>query len=244
MPSKESAAQDKARAAQDKAAREEKPSVHSRLNDFLRRNRAAVISVFAAGLLAVVVAAVWTITDERIAARSARALEAAEASLQEWYGMEPGPAATEKANEILAALDSIRSKYGRRYAAQKAVVLAGRVQARNGDWAAAERLFREAADLRKDSLLAGFALQEAAAAAEERRDTQAAIELWTRVIDTAGAVGIPHAHFALGSLYEETKQYGQAREQYEKLAAAYPENDWTKLSRNRIILLKSQGLLP
>ncbi len=253
MASKESSALDKAArtahekaapAAQDKAAREEKPSIHSRLNDFLRKYRAAVIAVFAAGLLAVVVAAVWTIADERVAARSAQALETAEASLQEWYGMEPGPAATEKANEILAALESIRSKYGRRYAAQKAVVLAGRVQARNGDWAAAEKLFREAADLRKDSLLAGFALQEAAVAAEERRDTQAAIELWMKVVGLAGTVGVPHAHFALGSLYEDTKQYAQAKEQYDKLIAAYPENDWTKLARDRIILLKSQGLLP
>ena len=232
-------------AAPNKAAREEKPSIHSHLNNFLRKNRIAVISVFAAGLLAVLAAAAWTILDERAASRSALALEKVEVSLREWYAMDQGPAATEKANEILAELDSISSKYGKRYAAQKAVVLAGRIQARNGDWAAAEKLFRQASELNPAGLLAGFALQEAAVAAEERRDNQAAIELWTKVIETAGgSVGIPHAHFALGSLYEETKQYDQAKVQYEKLTAAYPDNDWTKLARNRIILLKSQGLLP
>lgn len=245
MASKETSAQEAARAAQDKAARVETPSIHARLNDFLRRNRTAVISVFAAALVAVVAAAAWTILDERTATRSAQALETVEVSLREWFEMEPGPAAVEKSKEILAALDSIRSKYGKRYAAQKAVVLAGRIQARNGDWAAAEKLFRQASELNPASLLAGYALQEAAVAAEERRDTQAAIELWTKVIETAGsAVGIPHAYFTLGTLYEETKQYDQAKVQYEKLTAAYPDNDWTKLARNRIILLKSQGLLP
>ncbi len=231
--------------AQDKSVREEKPSIQSRLNDFLRKNRAAVIALFAAVLLVVAAAAVWTIVGERIDSRAAQALEKAEASLQEWYGMEQGPAATEKANEILAALDSIRSKYGKRYAAQKALVLAGRVRARNGDWTEAETLFRQAADLKKDSLLAGFALQEAAVAAEERGDPQAAIELWTRVAGLPGfAVGVPHAHFALGSLYEEAKQYDKAKAEYDKLTASFPDNDWTKLARNRIILLKSQGLLP
>jgi len=232
-------------AAPNKAAREEKPSIHSYLNDFLRKNRIAVISVFTAGLLAVLATAAWTILDQRAASRSAQALEKVEVSLREWYAMDQGPAATEKANEILAALDSIRSKYGKRYAAQKAVVLAGRIKARNGDWAAAENLFRQASELNPAGFLAGYALQEAAVAAEERRDNQTAIDLWTRVIETAGgSVGIPHAHFALGSLYEETKQYDQAKAQYEKLTAAYPDNDWTKLARNRIIHLKSQGLLP
>ena len=232
-------------AAQDKAAREEKPSIHARLNDFLRKNRAAVITVFAAAVLAVVAAAVWTVVDERVGTRSAQALEKVELSLGEWYGMEQGPAAAEKANEILAALDAIRSKYGKRYAGQKALVLAGRVQARNGDWAAAEKLFLQAADLNTKTALAGFALQEAAAAAEERGDTKTAIELWTRVVESSGAsAGIPHAHFVLGTLYEATKQYEQAKAQYDKLTAAFPDNDWTKLARNRIILLKSQGLLP
>ncbi len=232
-------------AAPIKAAREEKPSIHARLNDFLRKNRGVVLSVFAAALAAVVAAAVWTIADERIDSRSAQALEKVEVSLGEWFAMESGPASTEKANEILAELESIHSKYGKRYAGQKAAILAGRIHARNGDWVSAEKLFRQAADLDKDSLLAGFALQEAAAAAEERQDTSAAIELWKKVIDSAGqTVGIPHAQFALGTLYEETKQYDEAKVQYEKLIAAYPDNDWTKLARNRIILLKSRGLLP
>lgn len=236
-------------ASKDSAAsvktREEKPSIHARLNDFLRKNRVVVISLFGASLLAVVAAAVWTVVDERVASRSAVALEKIEVSLGEWYAMESGPASTEKANEILSGLEAVYSKYGKRYAGQKAAVLAGRVHARNGDWTSAEKLFRQAADLDEDSILAGFALQEAAVAAEERKDIPAAIELWKRVIDSADAsVGIPHAQFALGTLYEETKQYGEAKAQYEKLIAAYPDNDWTKLARNRIILLKSRGLLP
>ena len=231
--------------AKEKTSREEKPSLHAALNNFLRKHRVVFLSVFALILASVAVAAVWTIVDERAASQSAKALDRVEASLSEWYGMEAGPSSKEKADEILAELDAIAAKFGRRYAAQKSLVLSGRVYAALEDWAAAEKKFREAVDLRKDSFLAGFALQEAAAAAEERQDSKAAIELWTRVVDSAWvSVGLPHAHFVLGTLYEETKQYAEAKARYEKLIAAYPDNDWTKLARDRIILLKSQGLLP
>ncbi|HSV57205.1 MAG TPA: tetratricopeptide repeat protein [Magnetospirillaceae bacterium] len=229
----------------DKAGRDAKPSLQAALNDFLRKYRLVILTVFAVALTALAAVTVWTLVEEGMNTRSARALEKAELSLREWREMEDGPAARERAAEVLSELRSVAERYRRRYAGQKALVLAGRIQAGLGDWEAAENTFREAADARKDSHLTVFALAEAAVAAEERRDFAAAIELWTRVTASKGLpVGIPHAYFVLGTLYEETQQFEQARASYEKLIAEHPQSDWTKLARSRIIHLKSQGLLP
>ena len=238
MASKESA-------AMGKAAREEKPSAHATLNDFLRKNRTFFIVLLVVLLAAVVIAAVWTIVDGRISASAAQALEKVEKSMQEWAKMDAGDASRSKGDELLAELDGVASKYRRRYAGQKSLMLAGRVYESREDWESAGKKYLEAADRNPKSFLSYLALQEAARSAEERQDLQEAIRLWKRFVGTAPSteVGMAHAYFALGSIYEESRQYKEAGESYDKLLSAYPDNDWTKLARDRIILLKSQGLI-
>jgi tetratricopeptide (TPR) repeat protein len=183
--------------------------------------------------------------DRKISASAARDLERLETSLEAWSSTS-GPEADAKAEELLSDLDGVASKYRGRYAGQKALVLAGRVYGSRKDWASAEKKFLEAADLKKDSILSSFALQEAARSAEERQDLETAIKLWNRVVESSSGltVGLPTRILSWVTLYEESKQYSEASARYEKLIASYPDNDWTKLARDRIILLKSQGLLP
>jgi tetratricopeptide (TPR) repeat protein len=230
----------------NKTEREDKSSFYASLNNFLRKNRIFFIVLIAIILAGVLVAAIWTLVDSKTSANSAKALEQVETSIQKWNAMGKGPEAQSQADTILAELDTLASKYGRRYVSQKAYVLAGRIYADREDWSNAEKKFKQAADLNADSFLASFALQEAAVAAEEQKNNETAIALWNRVIESksASAIGLPHAYFDLGTLYEESKQYTEASVRYEKLIATYPDNDWTKLARDRIILLKSQGLLP
>jgi len=232
-------------AAPNKSAREEKPTIQARLNDFLRKNRVFFIVFFVILATLILIAAVWTIVDRSVSNSAAKALENVETSISEWSKMETGSESQSKSDAILAELDAVASKFKRRYAAQKSLVLSGRIYANRDDWASAEKKFLEAADFKSDSFLASFALQEAARSAEERQDIETAISLWKRVIDSYSdsTIGLPHAYFVLGTLYEESKQYAEASARYEKLIASYPDNDWTKLARNRIILLKSQGLL-
>ncbi len=234
----------KAPVPRENTAREEKPTFHAVLNEFLRRNRVFFLVLFSAILAVLLAAAVWTVVDGRISAAATEAMEKAEASIREWTALEESPESRSKSDEILAELDAISSRFGKRYAAQKALMLAGRFYAEREDWASAERKFLEAAERKTDSFLAPFALQEAARAAEER-DIETAVSLWKRFLENyPDSVGAPHALFVLGTLYEESKQFKEAADQYEKLASGHPDNDWTKLGRNRIILLKSQGLLP
>ncbi|MDP3129896.1 MAG: tetratricopeptide repeat protein, partial [Bacillota bacterium] len=89
-----------------------------------------------------------------------------------------------------------------------------------------------------------IALQEAAVAAEERGSPETAKSLYERFLkEYPNAVaGIPHAHFALGRLAEDTKEYVAAISSYEKIVATYPDSDWTKIAKDRILFINSRGL--
>ena len=233
-------------AVPEKAGRDDKPTFSTALNNFLRKNRVVFITLLVVVLVAILVAAIWTLVDSRISSSSAKGLEKVEESMQAWGAMAEGPESQSKADEILAELDALALKYGKRYVSQKALFLSGQIYAERSDWANAEKKYTQAADLNTDSSVAFFALQEAAVAAEEQQHNEAAIALWKRVVESksGSTIGMPHAYFALGTLYEESKQYSEASASYDKLVSDYPDNDWTKLARDRIILLKARGLLP
>ena len=55
--------------------------------------------------------------------------------------------------------------------------------------------------------------------------------------------GVAHGYFSLGRLAEESKDYANALVYYEKVVSLFPDDDWTKLSKDRIISLKSRGLV-
>ena len=88
--------------------------------------------------------------------------------------------------------------------------------------------------------LAPIALQNAAVAAEERGAPDAAIAHYQAVVEkyTGKTVGIPHALFSIGRLSEASKDYAAAIASYEKLLSLYADDDWTKLAKDRIIILK------
>jgi TolA-binding protein len=54
---------------------------------------------------------------------------------------------------------------------------------------------------------------------------------------------VPHALFAMGRLYEADEDFQSAFEVYDRLEDEFPQSNWTKMGRNRIIDLKVKGLI-
>jgi tetratricopeptide (TPR) repeat protein len=145
---------------------------------------------------------------------------------------------------ILASVEEIAKKWPRLFAGQRARTVAARVYESKSDWASAEREWIAAADALPSSYMAPLALQNAAAAAEEQDADSRAIDYYKRLIANydSAAIGIVHAYFALGRLYENSRDYASAVENYKKIVSTWPDDDWTKLATDRIIALKSRGL--
>jgi len=232
------------RSSKAKAAAEEKNRVTNLVSDFLRKYRVILLGVLAAVVLAVIVVAIWTAISEGQAKTATIGIEKAEDALAAYQGEQDQSKKADLEKNLLASLDKVISSWPRLYAAQKAHTIKAQLDADKKDWEGAEKEWLAASTILPNDFLAPLALQGAATAAEERGANDKAAEYYKRLIDkyTNKSVGIPHAFFALGRISEESKDYAAAASYYEKIIAGYPDDDWTKLAKDRILFMKSQGL--
>lgn len=223
---------------------EKKKTPYVKFAEFLRKYRVPVLAVFGAAILAVLAIAVGTAIKDSAVKASTTRLEKLDADFAAYSGEQDATkkAALEKA--LIASIEETVKKGSRQYAGQKALAYKARIEETNKDWAAAEKDWLAIAAAAPDSYLAPVALQGAAVAAEELGAPDRATADYKKLIDKYGkaSVGIAHAHFALGRIAEQAKDYASAMVSYQKIVSTWPASDWTKLATDRIIFMKSHGL--
>jgi tetratricopeptide (TPR) repeat protein len=226
-----------------KAQEQDKSSLSLKISDFLRKYRIVLLAVFGAALLAVIVVALYSAIHGSAVKASATRIEKIEDDFAAYYGEEDQAKKAELEKAIGASLDEIAAKWPRLYAGQRAHAFRARLATEKMDWAAAEKEWLAVAAASPSSYLAPVALQGAARAAEERGAPEKSVEYYKRFIDKySKAAGLAHAYFSLGRLAEDSKDYAAALGHYEKVVAGFPNDDWTKLAKDRILSLKSRGL--
>jgi tetratricopeptide (TPR) repeat protein len=222
----------------------EKKGFNERLEDFLRANRTVLIVIGAVIVVAIAGLAIGSAVNSAAANASTQAIEKLSSDLSAWSSeQDPNKKAAAEKN-LVAGLDGVVAKWPRQFAAARALSMKARIAEQNKDWASAERDWNKICTGFAKSYMAPLALQNAAVAAEERGAPDKAIGYYKALVKSYGdkTVGIPHAYFSLGRLAEASKDYAGASENYGKLVSSYPDDDWTKLAKDRIIFLKSQGL--
>jgi len=228
-----------------KAGREnETKSFYASFSDFLRKYRFAFIGAFAALVIAAAAIAIFSeAADSAAEASTARAEKLIEDYTSYLSESDEAKKSALEA-EIAATAKEITEKWPRLFAAQRARTISARIFESKKDWASAEQEWLAAAAAVPASYLAPLALHNAAAAAEEQLSIERAIGHYKTVIEKYGEsdIGLPHAYFSVARLSEGMKDYAAAMENYQKIVSSWPDSDWTKLSRDRIIALKSRGL--
>lgn len=213
-----------------------------RLNDFMHANRKLFWGIGIAAIVAVVGFGAASMVMSSIDAKSAVALELLESDYEAWTALEPAERAG-KGAALVAEADAIVAQYGKRYASARAATIKAQTLQADNDLPGAEKAYAFVADTYPDSHLAPVALANAAAVAEDRGDTDAALAYLLKAeAEYPAAPGAGRITLSVGRIYETTKRYDQAMEAYGKLVASGVESDWTKIAHDRIILLKSQGL--
>lgn len=224
------------------AAPKDEVKFAERLGDFIRANRVALIAVGSIVLVAIVGLGVYSIVSSDRLQKSTVALEALERGFAEWNELDDATR-SEKGAELAAQADAIVAKYGKLYAAGRALTVKAELLYAMNDLPGAEKAYLAAADAAPESHLAPVALSNAASVAEDRGDNEAALSYLARVeAEYPSAAGIGRVTLSVGRIYENTKRYGEAMAAYTRLVATGAESDWTKIAHDRIILLKSQGL--
>jgi tetratricopeptide (TPR) repeat protein len=223
---------------------EKKKTPYVRFADFLRKYRVPVLAAFGLAALVVLGVAVGTAIKDSAVKASTTRLEKLEADYSAYSGEQDAAKKATLEKAVLDSIEVIAQKGSRSYAAQKALAFRARIREAAKDWSAAEKDWLAIVDAAPESYLAPVALQGAAVAAEEQGAPDRAAADYKKLIDKYGkvSVGIAHAHFALGRLSEQSKDYASALASYQKIVATWPGSDWTKLATDRIIFLKSRGL--
>jgi predicted negative regulator of RcsB-dependent stress response len=225
------------------ASPQEQVKFVDRINDFMHSNRKVFLFLFSAILVGVVGLGVYSAVSSNLVVKSTIALDGLEASYKEFSALEVAEKASKSAT-LIAEADTLTSKYGKRYAAVRASLIKAEVFAAINDFQASEKALTSLADTYPKSHLAPVALANAAAIAEDRGDTDLALTYLTRIESSYPvAPGLGRVTLSIGRIYETTKLHDKAFETYTRLIATGVESDWTKIAHDRIILLKSQGLV-
>ncbi|HWR10922.1 MAG TPA: tetratricopeptide repeat protein [Rectinemataceae bacterium] len=222
---------------------EEKKDFIQKLSDFVSKKRVIFLSI--AGALAgiLLIVGVYSIVSNSHAENSSRAMEEVRTKIAAWNDESEEAKKTELESGIMADIDDVAKKWPKSFAAQQALFTKSSLYAVKKDWANAETASLEASKILPKTYLAPLALESAAVAAEEQGKADVALEYYSKIIaqykeDTPN---LSHAYFSVARLNEAKSDWKAALESYNKILSDFPDTDWAKLAKDRVVYLKAQG---
>jgi len=222
-----------------------KPKLTARIATFVQANR--LIFLVAIGLVFAVIIGFVVFSEIRSARtqKSTVMVEQAQSDYNEWSTASDSNKKDIEA-KLLSELDVIVKRYPHLYSAQRALFIRGNLYYDKKEWKLAAENYTRLATSFPRSYLAAVGLLDAGAAYEQAGDNSSAVKQYQTIVSSYGKDNPekPMALFSLGRLAEGTKDYKEAKVQYDKLVNDFPSSSWTNLARDRIIYLQTEGLIP
>ncbi|MBU0934617.1 MAG: tetratricopeptide repeat protein [Spirochaetes bacterium] len=226
----------------EKAKNIDEPNFFTKLNDFLRKNRIIIVSLFALLLVIVAGIGVWSAVSASRLKNATALLEKIEAEFESWQSAVDEDK-TKLEESILAISNELAAKYKKLYPALRSRNLSASIFISRNDFTRAIELYKAIYETAPDSHLAPLAMYNAAIAQEKNGDVaDALVTLETIYTDYPGVANINRVLFNIGRLYEANEQYTEAYQNYTKIIVKGGVDDWTKLAQSRIIYFDSRGI--
>jgi tetratricopeptide (TPR) repeat protein len=213
---------------------------------FIQRFRFIFLGLLAAAVLGVAGSAVYLAIESSANQKAAKMLDAANDAYEAYFSEEDAAKKNDLEAKAVEKIDALAKAYPRRIAGLKGQMLKARIAFDKENFGAAQEEYAKIAEAAGKSYLAAIALQDASVMAERAGNLDLAISYLQTAIDKHAdtLAGISHAYFNVGRLQEQKLAYDKASETYSKMESLYPGDSWTNLAKSRIIVLKSQGLIP
>ncbi len=212
-------------AAMEKDRNQDNPEKFSdRLNDFIGRHRKAILGVFIAIIVAVIVACVALVLVHRSAEARVNALDDLEGQYALLSMMDSGSAGyADAVSSFRLGAEDIIAEGIDDYAGAKAQYLLADLAFAEKDWTAAAAYYSGIAAAQSDTYLAPLSLMNEAVCYENLGDNEKALSLYTQVIDTYGedCAYAPKAMFSMGRLYVGMGEMELAEAEFETLTGLY-----------------------
>jgi len=146
-----------------------------RLNDFMHKNRKVFLAIGIGVLALVILLGLFSVISSNVKQKSTLALEQLEAEYLSWSETEE-PDKAAKVATIVDNADGIIGKFGKQYAAARAMMIKAEILHASKDLAGAQESYFELAVSFPKLHTAPVALANAAAVAEDLGDTDASLE--------------------------------------------------------------------
>jgi TolA-binding protein len=214
----------------------------AKLAALIQKNRNIILLVAAVLLIALIIIGVTSYVQEQKARKGALAVESLQEIYAEWQNETDEDKKTILEDELTETISDTIASFKGTMAEQRGHLMAGSIAFEKTDWEKALSSFQTIAKRFPKSYLAPVALMNQGAVYEEMGKNREALEVYQAITDSYTGITpeVPHAHFSIARLYELTGQDESAIEAYRELSESFPESDWTKLARDRIIYLETR----
>jgi tetratricopeptide (TPR) repeat protein len=144
---------------------------------------------------------------------------------------------------LQTAIGEISTVYQGTYYQQKGEYLLANIAYEKKDYVLAEEQFLKAVEILPKNYLAAIGLFNAAVCAENSQKLDIAIQYLERIVNEFGKTSpeVPRALMNIGRIHEDKSDFINANAAYTRIVDEYSSSDWTKIARDRIIYLKTQG---
>jgi tetratricopeptide (TPR) repeat protein len=223
--------------------RQEEKSFKEKLSQFLHTYKYVILGIGGALIVVLIATGIYTMVHQNRVEASSKQAEELISLMDEWRSAEEQSEKDDLQQDIRELSTDIRDSYSGLFAAQRALLILGQLEYALENKEEAARHFMELADRYQSSYLAPVALMSAGVCKEELQRYDEAISHYQRVRDQYAdtAPEAPHALFSIGRLYEMQDERESALDAYNELIDNFSASNWTKLARDRIIYLNSQG---
>jgi len=221
--------------AQKKEKKDVANSVTERLNEFVFAHRKIIITVFLALLTALIVLVVVTVVTEH---RNTTALEAVEQLFAELdRSRTDGVVDSETEERVIQSLLTVAEKNSRSLAGARAWLTVAEIYFARSDWETAATHYESAARAAPQAYTAPLAWFNAGMSADNAGDSETAAMAFAQAASHTSFAWNARAWFNLGRIHDQAGRTAEAVEAFQQLAALYPDNQYTKLAKSRLIVL-------
>jgi tetratricopeptide (TPR) repeat protein len=216
----------------------EKVTLSQRLNDFLAKNRAILISVLAIALCVFIALVIVTVVSEK---KSEKAFVTVESVLSDWEkarSAEDKTGLPAKEDELIGTLKKTANSNKNTFAGARALNTVAEIYYSRKDWKNAEENYLAAAAAAPRAYSNGINYFNAAVCADEQGNQDKALEYYTKALDADNFALKPRALFNIGRIQEQQSHKDEAIATYAKLSEQFPNDEWTSLAKSRTIALQ------
>jgi len=226
----------------DVKKKEEELTLSQRFNVFVQKNRKPLFIGFIALLVmlgAFIVAVTVMEKSQEKAISEVDSLNRKYLELKTYITSEDPEDISKQAELVLLLIElgEFQKKHNG-FAAARAYCISAEIFTEQKNWIQAEDAWLSAEKNAGKSHLAPIAIFNAAVAAEEQGNIQDAIDHYSKALAYGNNfVSVARAQFSIGRLEEGRNNTDAALEAYQSLLAKWPDQIWSNLAQNRILVL-------